>query len=64
MPLSSLITNPEHWYHRADEIRYLAALTKDPQNKTIMLRIANDCERLPKRAEQQTSSRQSGFAQD
>jgi hypothetical protein len=56
MPLSSLIGIPEHWYNRADEMRGLANLTKDPQSKAIMLRIAGDCERLAERAEQRGAS--------
>jgi len=50
--LTSFINDPEHWRHRAEEIRTLADDMKDEISKQMMLRIAQDYERLAQRAEQ------------
>jgi hypothetical protein len=47
-----LINDPEHWHKRADEARSLADDMKDEISKQMTLQIADDYERLAKRAEQ------------
>jgi hypothetical protein len=49
---TSFINDPEHWRKRADEARSLADDMKDEISKQMMLQIADDYERLVKRAEQ------------
>jgi len=49
---ASFINDPEHWRHRAEEIRTLADDMKDEISKQMMLRIAQDYERLAQRAEE------------
>jgi hypothetical protein len=48
---TSIANDPEHWRKRAQEMRDLAAEIKDPLSKQTMLRIAEDYDRLAKRAE-------------
>jgi hypothetical protein len=54
MPMSHFIRDPEHWHQRAEEARVLAAYMNDEESKQAMLRIAEDYERLAKRAEERT----------
>ena len=49
---SSFINDPDHWHQRAEEIRTLANDMKDEISKQMMLRIAQDYERLAARAEE------------
>jgi hypothetical protein len=48
----SFINDPNHWHQRAEEIRILANDMKDEISKQMMLRIAQDYERLAARAEE------------
>jgi hypothetical protein len=48
----SFINDPKHWLKRAEEARTMADSMNDLQSKEAMLRIAQDYERLAKRAEE------------
>jgi len=51
MPENKL-DNPEYWRFRAEEVRTIAEDMKVGEPKTIMLRIAEDYERIAKLVEQ------------
>jgi hypothetical protein len=40
------INNPKHWRERAEEARVHAEQIADPESKKMMLRIAEDYEKL------------------
>jgi hypothetical protein len=44
--------DPEYWRQRAEEARAIAVQMTDPHTKAVMLGIAQDYEKLAKRAEQ------------
>jgi hypothetical protein len=46
----SFIDDPPYWRERANEARTLANQMSDPYGKIAMLRIADEYERLAKRA--------------
>jgi len=46
------LDNPEYWRFRAEEVRTIAEDMKNGEPKTIMLRIAEDYERIAKLVEQ------------
>jgi hypothetical protein len=50
------INDPEHWRKRAEEMRSLADGIKDEISKQTMLRIAEDYERLARRAAERSNS--------
>jgi hypothetical protein len=45
--------NPNFWHMRAEEMRTLAGEMTHPETIAIMLRIANEYERLAKKAEEE-----------
>jgi hypothetical protein len=55
--VSHFINEPDHWLARAKEARTLANQMDDLESKDAMLRIAEDYERLAKRAEDRTMGR-------
>jgi hypothetical protein len=57
MPDDSHINDPDHWRRRAQQARTLADQLSDLQAKAAMLRIADDYERLAKRAEARSIGR-------
>ena len=52
MPPNKL-NNPEFWYFRAEEVRSIAEDMKHDDPKAVMLRIAEDYERIARLVEQQ-----------
>ena len=56
--LSSLFINPCHWLHRAEEMRALANDMKDDTAKQSLLRLAEEYEKLAKRAEVRSTGTQ------
>jgi hypothetical protein len=48
--MPSLLSNPAHWQLRAEETRLLAAQLVDPEAKATILKIADEYERLARRA--------------
>ena len=53
----SSIYDPKHWLDRAKEARALAEQIDDPEAKRTMIGIADDYERLAKRAEERAAGR-------
>ena len=53
---SMSINNPNHWQERATEMRVIAQAIDDQRAREEMLKVANDYERMAKRAHAQTLS--------
>jgi hypothetical protein len=51
---SPFANDPNHWRHRAEEMRALAEEMKDAVARTTMLKIANDYDKLADRAEKRS----------
>jgi hypothetical protein len=51
MPTPSFIHDPAHWRQRAEQARTIADQMNDAEAKGMMLKIAEDYEKLAKRAE-------------
>jgi len=47
------LENPEFWRFRAEEVRTIAESMRDGEPKRIMLKIAQDYEKIAKHVEQQ-----------
>jgi hypothetical protein len=52
MTLPDNTNNPQHWYDRAAAMRTLADEMKTIETKSMMLRLADDYDRLADRAAQ------------
>jgi hypothetical protein len=58
MPTPASINDPKHWSDRADEMRALSETMKSEEATAIMLRLADDYDKLADRA----AERQKQFA--
>jgi hypothetical protein len=49
---SPTVDDPKHWHDRAAEMRALSATMNDIETRAIMLRLADDYNKLADRAEE------------
>jgi hypothetical protein len=54
----SHVNDSKHWRDRATEMRALAETMKDLETKTIMLKLADDYDKLAERAEIRNAGRE------
>ena len=54
------INDAKHWRDRAAEMRVLSDEIKDPQAQRMMLKLANDYDKLADRAEDRASRNKAG----
>jgi hypothetical protein len=47
---ANFINNPKHWHDRAAAMRVLSGTAADVETRTIMLRLADDYDKLADRA--------------
>jgi hypothetical protein len=59
MPTGSINNHPKHWLDRAAEMRALAETMNDVETRAIMLRLADDYDKLADRADRRVGSRTS-----
>jgi len=50
-----LMSNPDHWRKRAEEMQALALEMSRPEDKRLMLKLAGEYEMLAKRAEERSA---------
>ena len=58
---SALLTNPEYWRDRAEEVRVIAERMRDSENKRMMQNIVIGYELLAERAEERLRGNRSSL---
>jgi hypothetical protein len=58
--MAALIDDPVHWLGRAEVARAIAEDMRDAESRRIMLGIADDYEKLAKRAQERLSREKHG----